>query len=59
MKIIYGEEAVDVTFTASHEWFNQFKTRNNLHNKKVAGEAASADTVTAQEFPATQGNHQR
>ncbi|XP_066445361.1 tigger transposable element-derived protein 1-like [Eleutherodactylus coqui] len=52
VKTKYGEEA-DVTFTASHGWFNRFKARNNLHNIKVTGEAASADTVAAQEFPAT------
>ncbi|XP_066450519.1 tigger transposable element-derived protein 1-like [Eleutherodactylus coqui] len=53
VKTKYGEEAADVTFTASHGWFNRFKARNNLHNIKVTGEAASADTVAAQEFPAT------
>ncbi|XP_066445492.1 tigger transposable element-derived protein 1-like [Eleutherodactylus coqui] len=53
VKTKYGEEAADVTFTASHVWFNRFKARNNFHNIKVTGEAASADTVAAQEFPAT------
>ncbi|KAG9474251.1 hypothetical protein GDO78_004520 [Eleutherodactylus coqui] len=53
VKTKYGEEAADVTFTASHGWFNRLKARNNLHNIKVTGEAASADTVVAQEFPAT------
>ncbi|XP_066428508.1 tigger transposable element-derived protein 1-like [Eleutherodactylus coqui] len=53
VKTKYGEEAADVTFTASHGWFNCFKAHNSLHNIKVTGEAASADTVAAQEFPAT------
>ncbi|XP_066457664.1 tigger transposable element-derived protein 1-like [Eleutherodactylus coqui] len=53
VKTKYGEEAADVTFTASHGWFNRFKAHNNLHNIKVTGEAASADMVAAQELPAT------
>ncbi|ROT86069.1 putative tigger transposable element-derived protein 1-like isoform X9 [Penaeus vannamei] len=53
LKTKYGEEAADVTFTASHGWFNRFKARYNLHNVEVAAEATSADTVAAQEFPTT------
>ncbi|XP_066465444.1 tigger transposable element-derived protein 1-like [Eleutherodactylus coqui] len=53
LKTKYGEEAADITFTVSHGWFNPFKPHNNLHNVKVTGEAASTDTVAAQEFPAT------
>ncbi|XP_063588835.1 tigger transposable element-derived protein 1-like [Penaeus indicus] len=48
LKAKYGE---DVTFTASHGWFNRFRARNNLHNVKVSGEAASADIRAAEEFP--------
>ena len=48
LKAEYGE---DVSFTASHGWFNRFKARNNLHNVKVSGEAASADVKAAEEFP--------
>lgn len=42
-----------MSFVASHGWFNCFKARNNLHNVKVSGEAASADVVVAEEFPRT------
>ncbi|XP_071041230.1 putative CENPB DNA-binding domain-containing protein 1 [Parasteatoda tepidariorum] len=51
------------TFVASRGWFNRFKHRNNLHNIKITGEAASGDTNAAAEFPATlktiieQGNY--
>ena len=48
LKAEYGE---DVSFTASHGWFNRFKAHNNLHNVKVSGEAASADVKAAEEFP--------
>lgn len=58
-------EASDVseTFVASRGWFNRFKHRNNLHNIKITGEAASGDKKAAAEFPATlkttieQGNY--
>lgn len=58
-------EASDIskTFVASRGWFNRFKHRNNLHNIKITGEAASGDTKAAAEFPATlktiieQGNY--
>lgn len=51
------------TFVASRGWFNRFKHRNNLHNIKITGEAASGDTKAAAEFSATlktiieQGNY--
>ncbi|XP_057651162.1 tigger transposable element-derived protein 1-like [Diorhabda carinulata] len=38
------------TFVASRGWFNRFKHRNNLHNIKITGEAASGDTKAADEF---------
>lgn len=38
---------------ASHGWFNRLKARTNLHDVKVSREAASADAIAAQEFPAT------
>lgn len=58
-------EASDIseTFVASRGWFNRFRHRNNLHNIKITGEAASGDTKAAAEFPATlktiieQGNY--
>uniref|UniRef100_K7FJD3 HTH CENPB-type domain-containing protein n=1 Tax=Pelodiscus sinensis TaxID=13735 RepID=K7FJD3_PELSI len=40
----------DQTFTASHGWFNHFKMRANLHNVKLSGEAASADSKAAESF---------
>ncbi|KAG9486798.1 hypothetical protein GDO78_006932 [Eleutherodactylus coqui] len=51
MKTKYGEEAADVNFTA--RWFDYFKAHNNLRKIKLTGEAASADTAAAQEFPTT------
>ena len=54
MKKKHGKESEGSSFNASHGWFHQFKARaNNLHNVKVSGEAASADTVAAREFPET------
>lgn len=41
----------DDTFNASSGWFNRFKSRAKLHNIKVTGEAASADSIAATEFP--------
>ncbi|KAM5158212.1 tigger transposable element-derived protein 1-like [Mantella aurantiaca] len=34
-------------FTASHGWFQRFKKRNNFHNVRISGEAASADQERA------------
>ncbi|XP_045137163.1 tigger transposable element-derived protein 1-like [Portunus trituberculatus] len=45
--------APPASFKASHGWFYLFKERAGLHNLRIQGEAAIADTVTAQEFPAT------
>ncbi|GFW17780.1 tigger transposable element-derived protein 1 [Trichonephila clavipes] len=57
-------EASDIieTFIASRGWFNRFKHRNNLHNIKITGQAASGDTKAIAEFPAKlktieQGNY--
>ncbi|GFY46125.1 hypothetical protein TNIN_171 [Trichonephila inaurata madagascariensis] len=43
---------ISETVIASRGWFNRFKHRNNLHNIKITGEAASGDTKAAAEFPA-------
>ncbi|XP_069900768.1 tigger transposable element-derived protein 1-like [Globicephala melas] len=51
LKNKHGEESEGTSFNASHGWFHWFKARANLHNVKVSGEAVSADTVAAQEFP--------
>jgi hypothetical protein len=37
-------------FNASTGWFSKFTKRHNLHNNKMTGEAASADTVAAEKF---------
>lgn len=37
-------ECTDGGFQASGSWFNKFKVRQSLHNIKIIGEAASADT---------------
>lgn len=50
-KDIKADSDEDVTFNASHGWLSRFKVRNNLHNVKVTGEAASADIKAAKEFP--------
>uniref|UniRef100_UPI00358FBA1D tigger transposable element-derived protein 1-like n=1 Tax=Myxine glutinosa TaxID=7769 RepID=UPI00358FBA1D len=46
-------EDKDTTFVASSGWFARFKRRFSLHNVKIQGEAAAADTVASKEFPAT------
>jgi hypothetical protein len=43
MKVKNGEAAKDAEFGANRGWFDRFKTRSNLHNIKVQGEAATAD----------------
>jgi hypothetical protein len=39
------------SFILCHGCFNRFRNHANLHNVNVCGEAARADTVTAEEFP--------
>ena len=51
LKKKHGEESEGPSFNASHGWFHWFKARANLHSIKVNGEAVSADTVAAREFP--------
>ena len=51
LKKKHSEESEGASFNASHGWFHRFKARANLHNVKVSGEAVSADTVAAREFP--------
>ena len=53
LKKKHGKESYVASFNASHCWFHWFKTRAILHNVKVNGEVANADTVAAQEFPET------
>jgi hypothetical protein len=38
------------TFEASNGWFERFKSRANLHNISLKGEAASADMPAAEKF---------
>uniref|UniRef100_K7GFF7 HTH CENPB-type domain-containing protein n=1 Tax=Pelodiscus sinensis TaxID=13735 RepID=K7GFF7_PELSI len=40
----------DQTFTASHGWLDRFKMQANLHNVKLSGEAASANSKAAEPF---------
>ena len=47
----HSEESEDASFNTSRGWFHQFNARANFHNLKVSVEAASADMVTAWEFP--------
>ncbi|KAJ8781184.1 hypothetical protein J1605_011168 [Eschrichtius robustus] len=49
----HGEESEGASLNAIHGWFHWFQARANLHNVKVSGEAVSADTVAAREFPET------
>ena len=51
LKKKHCEESEGRSFNALHGWFHQFKARANIHNAKVSGEAATADTVAAWEFP--------
>jgi hypothetical protein len=48
-----AEEASKATpFSASRGWFDRFRKRACLHNVKLAGEAASADTDGAEKYKA-------
>ncbi|XP_053555977.1 tigger transposable element-derived protein 1-like [Bombina bombina] len=51
LKTKKGEAAKDAEFVASRGWFDRFKKRSNLHNIKVQGEAAAADTEAAESYP--------
>ncbi|KAG6928966.1 tigger transposable element derived 1, partial [Chelydra serpentina] len=46
-----GEGSQRDTFTASRGWFDRFKRHFHLHNIKMSGEVASADTTAAKKFP--------
>ena len=37
-------EGCEEEFAGSHGWFNRFKKRIGLHNLKLSGEAATANT---------------
>lgn len=49
LKKSFSEE---VPFQASNGWFNNFRTRANLHSVSTKGEAASADAIGAHNFKA-------
>ncbi|XP_053561178.1 tigger transposable element-derived protein 1-like [Bombina bombina] len=51
LKANKGEAAKNAEFVASRGWFDRFKKRSNLHNIKVQGEAAAADTEAAESYP--------
>lgn len=46
-----GEVSSAPLFVASKDWFDRFKKGLNLHNIRITGEAASADTEAATGFP--------
>ncbi|XP_053575658.1 tigger transposable element-derived protein 1-like [Bombina bombina] len=56
LKAKKGEAAKDAAFVASRGWFDRFKKRSNLHNIKVQGEAAAADTEAAESYPSDFAN---
>ena len=41
-----------LSFSASHGWFEKFKQRHSLHNLRMKGEQAYADSDAAQQYPA-------
>ncbi|XP_053546948.1 tigger transposable element-derived protein 1-like [Bombina bombina] len=57
LKAKKGEAAKDAEFVASRGWFDRFKKRSNLHNIKVQGEAAAADTEAAESYPSDFANN--
>ncbi|XP_017789938.1 PREDICTED: tigger transposable element-derived protein 1-like [Habropoda laboriosa] len=40
-----------LSFSVSHGWFERFKRRHSLHNLRLKGEQASADSDAAQQYP--------
>jgi hypothetical protein len=50
LKCEYGEESTVASFMASEGWFQHFKKCCNLHNIKITGETASAESEKAMQF---------
>ncbi len=46
----FSGECTDGEFKVSEGWFKIFKVRQSLHNIKIVGEAASADTAAAGQY---------
>uniref|UniRef100_A0A8D2KY08 HTH CENPB-type domain-containing protein n=1 Tax=Varanus komodoensis TaxID=61221 RepID=A0A8D2KY08_VARKO len=50
LSLMLMQERAKIPYEGFHGWFNRFKTRTNLHNVKVSGEAVTVGTATAENF---------
>ncbi|XP_076030751.1 distal antenna-related isoform X1 [Oratosquilla oratoria] len=61
-KVLYKGVAIKMgiqqppLFLASKGWLDRFMARHKVKSKVISGEAASADTTAAREYPATLKN---
>lgn len=47
-----SEDDLNILFNASRVWLQTFQARYSVDNRRVSGEAASADTEAATPYPA-------